>query len=426
MSDRRVAITGLGLVTPCGEGWMPYWKAVLEGESSIRPISGFPVNGFPVKFAGEISGFNPAKYARQRKSLKLMSREIQLAIAASGLAIEDAGLRLESVDRTRFGISLGVGIINNDLDEVGVAIRSALDDQGHFQIRKFGQEGIRSLYPLWLLKYMPNMPACHVSIAYGLRGASNTITTSAAAGAQAVGEAYQVIQRGDADLMLAGGSDSKINAMGISRFHLLGLLSYYERGYCPFDERHDGMVLGEGSGILVLEDWEHAKARGARIYGEIVGYGSSSDYNYDPRSTDDFNGKRLAMLFALRDAQTGPEDVDFLLANGSGIPSEDIQEARAVQSVFENFTSRLQVTATKPITGHLVYGAGGVEIAAALLSLEYSVIPPIAKLEKPDPECDLPFVKTAPQTLKAKTFLFNSFGFGGQNASVVVRKECAP
>ncbi|MBI3313220.1 MAG: beta-ketoacyl-[acyl-carrier-protein] synthase family protein [Candidatus Omnitrophica bacterium] len=427
MSKRRVAITGLGLLTPCGRGWQPYWQDLLDSRSSIRRISSFQLNGFPSKYAGEILDFDPAVYIKQRKLLKVMSRDIQFSVGASQLAIEDAFLKLDQIDRSRFGISLGVGIINNDLDEIGVGIRSGLDGQGQFQMDKFGQDGIRALFPLWFLKYLPNMPACHISIAHGLHGPSNTITTSSAASTQAIGEAFLTIQRGDADLMLAGGADSKINAMGISRFHMLGLLSQSgsaaaDFSYCPFDKRHDGMVLGEGSGLLVIEELEHARKRGAKIYGEIVGYGSSSDFNYDPRSIEDFNGKKLAMTRALHNAEMEPREIDFLMANGSGIPSEDIQEARAVESVFQDAVQDLKITATKPITGHLVYGAGGVEMAGALLALDRGIIPPIAHFESPDPECDLPFVKSRPQSEELDSFLFNSFGFGGQNASLAVRK----
>ncbi len=426
MTRRRVVITGLGLMTACGKGWRPYWKAVLEGQSHIRYLSTISLNGFPAKLAGEIIDFNPADFVKQRKSLKLMSREIQLAIAAAQLAIEDSGIALSDETRDRFGISMGTGIINNDLDEVGVGIRNGIDEQGTFQMQKFGQDGIRSLYPLWLLKYLPNMPACHVSIAHGLRGPSNTITTSSAASTQAIGEAFQIIERGDADMMLAGGTDSKLNAMGISRFHLLSLLSHHnhvpEKAYCPFDERHDGIVLGEGAGLVVLEDLEHAHHRGARIYGEIAGYGSSSDFNYDPRSTEDFNGKKLAMTRALDNAHADIADIDFLLANGSGIPQEDILEANAIQSVFEGSLGRLRVTGTKPITGHLIYGAGGVELAAALLALDQGAIPPLANFVKPDPACDLPFVKEKAEVFESRSFIFNSFGLAGQNASLVVRK----
>lgn len=426
MSRRRVAITGLGLITPCGKGWKPYWQSVLEGRSHIRYVSHFSLNGFPAKVAGEIPHFDPSEFVKQRKFLKVMSREIQLAVAASHFAIEDAHLPLDQMDRTRFGISLGTGIINNDLDEIGVGIKNGIGENGKFQMTKFGQEGIRSLYPLWFLKYLPNMPACHISIAHGLSGPSNTITTSSAAGAQAIGEAFHVIQRGDADLMLCGSTDSKINAMGLSRFNLLGLLSYQnhipEKAYRPFDERHDGIIIGEGAGFLVLEGWNHALERGAKIYGELCGYGSSSDFNYDPIATEDFNGKRLAMTRALNDAGSDLGDIDFLLANGSGIPQEDAQETQAVHSVFNHSVKNLNVTALKAVTGHLIYGSAGVEIAAGVLALDQGVIPPAANLEKPAPECDLPFVKGQPKVAGIKTVLFNSFGFGGQNASLIIRK----
>lgn len=425
--ERRVAITGIGLITPCGKGWQPYWEALLEARSFIRHLTSISLNGFPSKLAGEISNFDAFEFVKQKKSLKVMSREIQLAVAASYFALQDSGLRLEESDRTRFGISLGTGIINNDLDEIGIGIRNAVcREDGKFSMAKFGQEGIRSLYPLWFLKYLPNMPACHISIAHGLRGPSNTVTTSSAAGAQAIGEAFRVIQRGDADRMLAGGTDSKINAMGISRFHLLGLLSLRnhtpEKAYCPFDSRRDGMILGEGAGLILLEEWEHAKKRNARIYGELMGYGASSDFNYDPRSTEDFNGKRVAMIRALVDARIVPNDIDLLVANGSGIPQEDIQEARAIQTVFENSLQNVRVTGVKPITGHLVYGSGGVEMGAAVLALHQGIVPPLANLEMPDPECDLPFIHERPEPAELKYAVFNSFGFGGQNASLVLKK----
>ncbi len=426
MKPRRVVITGLGLLTACGQGKEPFWQSVVEGRSHVRKLD-VSWNGISVKFAADIPDFEPTHFIKSRKSLKLMSREIQMAVAASHLAVDDAGIKPESFDRMRFGISLGTGIINNDLDEIGEGIHAALDEQGRFQMTKFGNEGLRALYPLWFLKYLPNMPACHISIAHGLQGPSNTITTSSAAGAQAIGEAYHIIQRGDADLMLAGGTDSKINAMGISRFHLLGLLSIQggepEKAYKPFDLHRDGMVLGEGAGLVVLEEMEHARKRGARIYGEVAGYGSSSDFYHDPLGRQDFLGKKLAMTRALTDAGTDAGDIDFLVANGSGIVQEDIQETQAVHSVFAGQTGRLKVTGVKPVAGHIIYGAGGVELGAAVLALHEGVIPPLANLETPDPACDLAIVRGEASPHDGRIALFNSFGFGGQNAALVIRKE---
>lgn len=427
MTVRRVVVTGIGLMTPCGKGWAPYWEALLKGESHIRYLSNFHLNGFPSKLAGEVPAFNAADYVKKRKLLKVMSREIQLAVVASQLALDDARLNVDQTERLRFGVSLGAGLINTDLEDLKLGIYKSLDENGQFQMRKFGQEGIRALFPLWFLKYLPNMPACHISIAHGLKGPNNTVTTSAAAGAQAIGEALHVIQRGDADIMLAGGTDSKVNPMGLSRFHLLGLLSIRNSVppadvYCPFDERRDGLILGEGAGLLVLEEREHALQRGARIYGELLGYGSASDFNYDPRTSEDFMGKSLAMERSLKHAGVAAEEIQGLLANGSGIPQDDILECRAIHAVFKRAVSNLKVTAVKPITGHLVYGSGGVETAAALLSLYHEMIPAVVNLNQPDPRCDLPMVTQHPAPWRSELFMMNSFGFGGQNASLVMRK----
>lgn len=426
MTERRIVISGIGIVSPCGIGWQNYWQAVLEGRSAIRSIANWNLNGFPSKYAGQLENFNPAQFIKNRKGLKVMSREMQLALAASNLALEDSAINLPDVNLFRFGVSLGAGIINNDLDEVGTGIRNSIDENGVFQITKFGQEGIRSMFPLWFLKYLPNMPACHISISHGLKGPSNTITTSAAAGAQAIGEAFQVIKRGDADLMLAGGADSKVNPMGISRFHLLGLLSSRngidaEKIYCPFDRNSDGLILGEGAGLLLLEEREHALKRGAKIYGEILGYGASSDMNYDLMQTEDVASKTMAISRALSDAAIDANDIDFLVANGSGVPREDYQEAQAFHKVFPRI-SKTPVTAVKPITGHAVYGAGGIELASGLLALKEQVLPPVMNLEEPDPIYNLSFVQGKPKPCETSHFLINAFGFGGQNATLVVRK----
>ncbi|MDP3919667.1 MAG: beta-ketoacyl-[acyl-carrier-protein] synthase family protein [Candidatus Omnitrophota bacterium] len=426
MAKRRVVITGLGVISPCGAGWQPYWEALVHGRSHIRTIQSMSLNGFPSKFAGEIPDFDPRGYVKQRKSLKVMSREIQLAVAASQLAVEDAGLVISEEDKDHIGICLGTGIINNDLDEVGIGIRNGMDDEGKFDMAKFGQAGIRSLYPLWFLKYLPNMPACHISIAHGLRGPSNTITTSSASAAQAIGDAYRTLERGDADVMIAGGTDSKINAYGMGRFEMLGLLSRRNHtpqdAYCPFDQKHDGIIVGEGAGLIILEERERALRRGAQIYAELIGYGVSSDFNPDPRQTTDTMGKCIAMKTALKDAGIHNRDVSFVVANGSGIPCQDIQEAIALREVFEHAENGLRVTALKPITGHLVYASGGVEMTGTVMALREGIIPPLINLKNPHPECSLPFVTDEFQPCDGDIALFNSFGFGAQNVSLVMRR----
>lgn len=425
-TKRRVVITGFGVISPCGSGWEPYWEAALHGRSAIRSTQSLGFSSASFRYAGMLSGFEPKEFIENRKSIKLMSREIQMAVAASRLALRDAGLSTEDYDPTRIGVTLGTGIINNDLDEIGVGFRNGLDENGSFSMTRFGRDGIRSLFPLWFLKYLPNMPACHISVAYQLRGPNNTITTSSAASTQAIGEACRVIERGDADTMLAGGTDSKLNAMGVSRFELLGLLSKNEdspeKAYCPFDKKHDGIVLGEGSGILVLESLECAKKRGARVYAEIAGYGSSSDFNYDPRDPDDFTGKRVAIRRALEDGGVEPQDVDVLVANGSGIPQEDVQESLAVHSFYASTFKKLHVTAVKPVTGNLVYATGSVEAVIAALITKNGQVPPVTNLGSPDPECALPFIKNKAQACHVNVTVLNTFGFGGQNASLVFKK----
>jgi len=413
-SKRRVVITGIGTVTACGLGYEPLWQMALEGRSAIRELTEFSANGSPVKVGGEIHDFRPEDFVKTRKSLKVMSRDIQLAVAASRLAFQDSGILPGQLDSTRAGITLGSGLINNDLEELGAGIRQSLDSEGRFQLSRFGRDGMRAMYPLWLLKYLPNMPACHISIAHGLKGPSNTLTTSSTGGVQAVGEAYRVIERGDADLMLAGATDSKLNPLGLSRFYLLGILSeqnhFPTEVYRPFDRRSDGMVVGEGAGIFVLEEKGHALKRGARIYGEILGYSAR------------FHAREKTMLRALEEAGRGLKEISFVHANGSGVPDEDVLESRSIAQIFCNGWKQIPVTASKSVTGHLVDAVGTAELSLGLLSLQRKILPPITNLEEPDPACELNFVKRKPQPLKGRghTFLLHTFGFGGQSAALVV------
>lgn len=412
---RQVVITGIGTVTACGLGYEPLWQMALEGRSAIRELTDFKANGSPIKVGGEIHDFRPEDFVKTRKSLKVMSRDIQLAVAASQLAMQDSGAVMSQMDPTRAGITLGSGLINNDLEELGAGIRQSLDSEKKFQIKKFGRDGIRAMYPLWLLKYLPNMPACHLAIAHGLKGPSNTLTTSSTGGVQAVGEAFRVIERGDADLMLAGATDSKLNPLGLSRFYLLGILSernhFPTEVYRPFDRNCDGVVVGEGAGIFVLEEKEHALKRNARIYGEILGYSAR------------LHSREKVMKDALDEANRDFRDISFVHANGSGVPDEDVSESKSIAQIFCNGWKQIPVTASKSVTGHLVDAVGTAELSLALLSLDRKLLPPIANLEDPDPACELNFVKSKPQAVKGNTFLLHTFGFGGQSAALVVGRE---
>ena len=409
---RRVVITGIGTLTACGIGYEPLWQAALAGRSAIRELSHFSSNGSPIRVGGEIVDFRAEDFVKTKKSLKVMSRDIRLAVAASLLAIQDSGVQLNQMDPTRAGITLGSGLINNDLEELGLGIRQSLNSEGKFELSRFGREGIRALYPLWLLKYLPNMPACHISMILGLKGPNNTLLTSSTGCLQAVGEASRVIERDDADFMLAGASDSKINPLGLSRLHLLGFLSernhFPAEVYRPFDRRRDGLVVGEGAGIFVLEEREHALRRGARIYGEILGYSARPKH------------QERTMKCALEEAECDLKEISFVHANGSGIPEEDILEAQSIAQVFSNGSKRVPVTASKSVTGHLVDAVGTAELSLSLLALGRKLLPPIANLEEPDPACDLNFVTQSPQTSKGQAFLLHAFGFGGQSAALVV------
>ena len=411
-SRRRVVITGIGNLSACGVGYEPLWSTAVAGRSAIRELADFSSNGSPVRVGGKVTDFRPEEFVKTRKSLKVMSRDIQLAVAASVLAVADSGIRFEEVDRIRSGVTLGSGLINNELEELGEGIKESLDEEGKFELKRFGREGIRALYPLWLLKYLPNMPACHISILHGLKGPSNTLTTSSTGCIQAVGEAARVIERDDADVMLAGASDSKINPLGLSRLHLLGILSERnhapEKVYRPFDRHRDGVVVGEGAGVFVLEEREHARGRGARIYGEILGYGAR------------FNSGTRSMRVALEEAGRDLSEISFVHAHGSGIPEEDVLEARSISETFGGTTERVSVTASKSVTGHLIDAVGTAELSLALLSLQKQILPPIVNLETPDPECDLNFITGGPKAFEGGTFLVHSFGLGGQNAALIV------
>ncbi len=366
---------------------------------------------------GEIAGFSPGELIKARKSVKVMSRDIQFAVAASSLAIQDAGLSLDKLDLDRAGVSLGAAApINNDLDEIGAGIFKGFEE-GRLDMRRFGQEGIPALFPLWFLKYIPNMPACHVSIAHGFRGPNNTLTTSVAAGLQALGEAARVIEREDAECMLAGGADSEVNPLGLSRFEMLGLLSRRTELTSAFDVDSDGMFLGEGAGVHILESFEFAKARSANIYAELAGYGAAGDADYDPLKPGDFSGRLRAMKMALKDAQLELPKIDLMIACGSGIPSHDALEARAIRALGAPDC----VTVLKSVAGHLMSASGAVELAAACAALQEGVVPPSAGFKNSAENCELAMSSSA-RGKSIETVMVNAFGLSGQNVSVILKK----
>lgn len=409
---RRVVITGLGAVTALGEGAKALWEAVLQSRSGIDFIS---ILGEDWKPAGaRIKNFDPEKFVVQKKALKVMARDIQLAVAAASLALDDAGAKFPGINRERAGVIVGSGVLNHEIEELAASVHHSMED-GKLDLKKFGEEGLRLLFPLWLLKYLPNMSACHVSILFDLEGPNNTITTGASAGLQAVGEAFRVIERGSADLMLAGGAESKLNPVGLSEYQVLGVLSRANGGdpkkvYRPFDTDAKGIVVGEGSGFLVLEGLEHAKKRNARIYAEIAGFGSSSN-----------SSREWAMKAALGDSGIGPSKIDYLQACGLGVFEDDRLEARAIENVFDGQAGKLSVSASKSVTGFTGFSSGALDLIISIFAVQNEMIPPVMNFTKPSGHWGFQIVKEKPLCKKINYAMTNVFGLSGQSASIIVK-----
>jgi len=409
---KRVVITGLGAITALGEGVTPLWNAVLEGRSGIGSLK-FENGWKPL--GAWIPAFQPEKYITQKKAIKVMARDIQLAVAGAALALEDAGVKNLSMPRGRIGVIVGSGVLNHELDELAYSIQSSMGDDGKLDLKKFGEEGISNLFPLWLLKYLPNMPACHISILFDLQGPNNTITTGVSSGIQAVGEAMRIIERGAADLMLAGGAESKVNAVGLSQYRILGMLSESSAGdptkvYKPFDADSNGLVIGEGAGFLVLESLEHAKKRNAKIYAEIVGFGSSSA-----------SGPKIAMRAALKESAVLPEELDYIQACGLGLAKEDTLEAEAIEGVFNGSGPRLRVSASKPVMGFTGFAAGAIDLIISTLALQSQTIPPTMNFNKPTRPWRFEIVKGSSSRHKIKNVMTNTCGLGGQSVAIITR-----
>lgn len=423
---RRVVITGLGAVAPNGLGTEPFWQACLAGRSGIGPIEAFDVSGFPLRIAGEVRGFKAADYVKSRKSLKIMGSNIRFGVAAAKLAMQDAGMEEGAPDPERFGVVMGSGIVPTDVEEIADAITASLDEEGQFNLRRFGESGQKQLFPLWLLKHLPNMVAAHISIDHNAQGPNNTIVTACSAATQAIGEAARIVERGDADVMITGGADSRIDPLSLVAYYLLGAVSTSEREPVevsrPFDRDRDGFVLGEGGACLVVESEEHAKARGAKILGEIAGYGSSFDAHAVTQPEPDGTGAARAIRAALDDAGMGPDAIDYISAHGTSTLLNDRMETRAIKRIFEERASRVPMSSIKSMIGHLIGAAGAMEAVISVLAIRDGAVPPTINLDVADPECDLDYVPNQAREYKVDSVLSNSFGFGGQNAALVLRR----
>lgn len=421
---RRVVVTGIGVVAPNGTSRDAFWQACCEGKSGISRIQSFNADGYPCGIAGEIKDYDVRPFVKDPKALKVMGRNIQFAVGAAHEAKEDANLDPSRIDPSRFGVCMGSGVVPMDLKELMPPIIASLDEERAFRPERFGQIGPDSLHPLWLLKLLPNMLSSHLAILHQAEGPSNTITTACAAGTQAIGEAFRLIARDDADLMLAGGSDSRLEPLMLVAYSALGALSRSKRPEHevsrPFDRERDGFVLGEGAAVLMLEEYHHAVARGAKIYAEITGYGSSCDAYGLTRPDPSGKGARRAMETALREAKLNVNDIGYINAHGTSTRLNDEMETNAVKGALGSDAKRVPLSAIKSMTGHLIGAAGAVEAAATALTVSSGVLPPTINLTNPDPKCDLDYIPNVAREEKVRCALSNSFGFGGQNAALIM------
>ena len=408
---RRVAVTGVGLVSSLGVGTDANWEALLEGRSGIRTIASFDASAFASRIGGEVRGFDPLAFLT-RKDVRKMDVFIQYAIAASEFAVQDAGL---STDEP-LGPDVGVFIAS------GIGGFSTIEREH----RALLEGGPRKISPFFIPSAIINLAAGQVSIRFGAQGPNSATCTACSASAHAIGDAYEMIRRSDADVMIAGGSEASITPMGVGGFAAMRALSTRndepERACRPFDKDRDGFIIGEGSGVLILEELERARARNASIYCELVGYGMSADAFHMTAPAENGDGAFRVMRNTLRSAGVEPNVVDYINAHGTSTPHNDRIETLAIKRCFGDHAPSLAISSTKSMTGHLLGAAGGLEAGITALAVRHQVAPPTINLENPDPDCDLDYVANGRREMPITYALSNSFGFGGTNASLLLRR----
>ena len=408
-TDRRVVITGMGVVTPIGNDVDTFWRNLQNGVSGVGKIQAFDTSAYDCQIAGEVHGFEPKDYFKNPKDVRRADRYTHLAMAAAKMAKDDSGVDLEKVDRRRFGVIVSSGI---------GGLRT-LEDQHTILMTK----GPGRVSPFTIPMLISNMASGLISMEFGLQGPNLCIVTACATSNNAIGESWRMIKFGDADIFLAGGSEASIIPIGLAGFSSMKALSTRnddpERASRPFDRDRDGFVMGEGAGVVVVEELEHAKARGAKIYCELTGYGLSADAYHMTAPPSDGEGAARAMQISMEHAKTTPEQVDYVNAHATSTGLGDIAETRALKTVFGEQARKVSISATKSMTGHLLGGAGAVEMAACALAIRDSVIPPTINLYNPDPACDLDYTPKVAKQKKIRIALNNSFGFGGHNATLV-------
>jgi 3-oxoacyl-[acyl-carrier-protein] synthase II len=412
----------MGCVTPIGNTVESMWKSLQEGRSGIDKITHFDASSFPTKFAAEVKNFSLADYVDNPERFEYAGHNIRYAIGAATQAVRDAGLDENSYDPARFGVYLGAGEGQQDFFLFMKLIAEAQKD-GAFDVAEFTRRGLEQLNPRFEMEQEPNMPAGHLASLFNAQGPNLNCLTACAASSQAIGEATEIIRLGEADVMLSGGAHSMIHPFGLTGFNLLTALSTHndepQRASRPFDKNRDGFVLGEGAGMLILEELEHAKQRGAPIYGEVVGYGSTADAYRITDIHPEGRGATGCIKMALADAKLNPEDVRYINAHGTSTEVNDKVETAAIKAAFEAQAYKTPVSSTKSMMGHLIAAAGSAEAIVCLLSIRDGILPPTTNYEEPDPECDLDYIPNEARQGKVRHALSNSFGFGGQNISLV-------
>lgn len=408
---KRVVITGLGIISPIGIGKSEFWESLIKGKSGIANITRFDTEDFSTTIAAEVKNFIPEEYI-DKKEAKKMDKFTQYAVAASKLAIEDAEIDLDKNCKDRFGVIIGSGIGGLETFEV--------------QHKKLLEKGPRRVSPFFIPMMIGNMAAGQISIMLGAKGVNETIVTACASSTNAIGDAFKVIQRGDSDIIVTGGTEASITPMALAGFSSMKALSTNNsepsKASRPFDKNRDGFIMGEGAGIVVLEELQHAINRGANIYGEVIGYGSTSDAYHITTPSEGGEGASRAMMMAINDANIKPEDVDYINAHGTSTLYNDMLETAAIKDVFKEHAYNIKVSSTKSMTGHLLGAAGGIEACVCSLAITNGYIPPTINYETYDEECDLNYVPNTGLFQEVNVAMSNSLGFGGHNATIIIKR----
>ncbi len=433
MAERRVVITGLGVVSPMGIGMEETWAAFMEGRKAVTQIKLFAPGHFPCKIAGQLDDFSARKFVPKnyRKAVKVMARDIEIAVVAANLAIRDSGIVTRgldgepTIDSERLSCNIGAGLICTELNELGAAVNTAVVD-GKFDFQAWGRTGMENLTPLWLLKYLPNMLSCHVTIIHGAEGPSNCITCGDASGHLAVGESLLSIHRGAADAAIVGAAESKLNPMGLLRQGLLGRLCVTrndqgENAVRPFDADHDGTVIGEGGGLLILEEMKRAEDRGARIYAEVVGFGAACDGGAIDVLRPTAGNMGLAVRNALALADITPEQVDLIVAYGTGVPAEDATEVAEWNRALGPPAETIPAVSLTGATGLMFAGMGGVQLAVAAKCLAEQVIPPTVNFDRPAEDCRMNLSGES-RSGELEYVVAGAYTIGGQSGACVLRR----